>query len=207
MLVGIFAINQCYLRNTVSRKLFTWQIQGFVTYQWFIKSGLFEFLNRIQTLVGMKHRSTPRNPETTRNGPSATSPPYACSVQKTETLESVVVHYKAQGTAPALFYYIHVNLQTKTVAEPISLKAPLEDISKDCKLGIDAKLDIYDLGNGQVTKRVPYVNKGIKMRLHVRFTDDSKHVVFIDRVDDTLHVVQYEPRYFPNNSLLFYSCP
>ena len=128
-------------------------------------------------------------------------------MQKTETLESVVVHYKAQGTAPALFYYIHVNLQTKTVAEPISFKAPLEDISKDCKLGIDAKLDIYDLGNGQVTKRVPYVNKGIKMRLHVRFTDDSKHVVFIDRVDDTLHVVQMNQDTFQTIASCFTHAP
>ena len=100
------------------------------------------------------------------------------------------MHYKAQGTAPSMFCYIHVNLLAKTVAESISLKAPLEDISKDCKLGIDAKLDIYDLEKRQVTRRVPYVNKGLKMRLHVRFTDDCKHVVFIDRVDDTLHVVR-----------------
>ena len=113
-----------------------------------------------------------------------------------------MVHYKAQSTSTALFSYVQVNLQAKTVAEPISLKTPLEDISKDCKLGIDAKLDIYDLGKGQVTKRVPYVNKGLKMRLHVRFTDDCKHVVFIDRVDDTLHVVHMNQ----DNFLTIASC-
>ena len=76
------------------------------------------------------------------------------------------------------------------MAEPVQLKAPLEDISRDCQLGIDAKLDLYDLGQSQLIKTVPYVNKGLKMRLHVRFTDDCRHLVFIDRVDDTLHVVR-----------------
>ena len=76
------------------------------------------------------------------------------------------------------------------MSEPVHLKAPLEDISRDCQLGIDAKLDLYDLSQGQLTKTVPYVNKGHKMRLHVRFTDDCCHLVFIDRVDDTLHIVR-----------------
>ena len=128
-------------------------------------------------------------------------------MQQPETLESVVIHYRAQGTATALFYYIQVNLLTKTVAEPISLKAPLEDISKDCKLGIDAKLDIYDLGKDQVTRRVPYVNKGLKMRLHVRFTDDCKHVVFIDRGDDTLHVVHMDQDTFQTIASCFTHAP
>ena len=118
-----------------------------------------------------------------------------------------MVHYKAQGTAHALFCYVHVNLQEKTVAEPISLKTPLEDISKDCKLGIDAKLNIYDLAKGQVTKRIPYVNRGLKMRLHVRFTYDCKHVVFVDRMDDTLHVVHMNQDNFRTIASCFTHAP
>ena len=93
------------------------------------------------------------------------------------------------------------------MAKPISIKAPLEDISKDYKLGIDAKLDIYDLGKGQVTRCVPYVNKGLEMRLHVRFSDDCKHTVFIDRVADTLHVVHMNQDTFQTIASCFTHAP
>ncbi len=105
---------------------------------------------------------------------------------------SLVIHCKPQGTAPALFCYHHVNLESKHASAPVALKAPLEDISKSCRYGIDARLDIYDLVRGQPVATVPYANRGPRMRLHVRFTDTCSHVLFIDKVNDTLHVVRLE---------------
>ena len=45
------------------------------------------------------------------------------------------------------------------------------------------------------------------MRLHVRFTDDCKRVVFIDRVDDTLHVVHMNQDNFRTVASCFTHAP
>ncbi len=153
--------------------------------------------SQLETTSGNQSATAQNEEATTENhNASAQNQNATAQTQKAATTEqgatphNVVIHYSPQDSTPAVFCYLQVNLQTQQAAPPIALKHPLEDISKDCQLGIDSKLNIYSLTQGQLVRSLPYINKGAKMRLHVRFSDDCDHVVFVDKMDDTLHVVR-----------------
>ena len=105
---------------------------------------------------------------------------------------SIVIHYKPIRSVAGMFCYQLVNLVSKEVGKHIVQKAAFEDIARDGEFAIDAQLGIYSLKLGQRVNQVPYAGASDKMNLRIKFSDDMRYVVFIDKMDDTLHVIQME---------------
>ena len=106
---------------------------------------------------------------------------------------SFVMFYKPTKASDGIFRkfcYQYVDLTNRDCGRYIVLNGALEDIAKDGSYGIDSQLAVYSMKEGKVVRQVPYNNKTPKMHLHVRFTDDHQHVIFVDRADDTVHVVK-----------------
>ena len=103
----------------------------------------------------------------------------------------VVMKYSEEGAAGmTVNSYIQLNMSTQERSPAIVVKPMLEDISRDGSIGIDNQLNMYNLAEGQIYKKLPYVNAGINMQLQVRISDDKKYVVLLDVNDDTLHVIK-----------------
>ena len=101
---------------------------------------------------------------------------------------TIVLKYsKAAGG----FQYVSIDLASRQVSPVTDTQAALEDVSKDGSLAVDDRLTLYDLRLGvKLPTQVSYDNSGINMQLQARISDDNKFLVFLDKQDDTLHVVQ-----------------
>ena len=68
-----------------------------------------------------------------------------------------------------------------------------EDVSKDAKYAINANLSVYDIRGGckimQIKPPASMLSADAGgMQLRVRFSDDNRYVIALDRSDDTLHL-------------------
>ena len=128
-----------------------------------------------------------------------------CAKSSTPIPESLIIFFKTLG-AQSEFCYNFIDLLSEKVSRSV-LKQQLDDVSKDGTLGIDPHLDIFDLSSGTLKARVPYTNRSAKMRLHVRLSDNKKHVVFVDKYDDTLHLVAMDSDSFIPLASVFTHAP
>ena len=133
--------------------------------------------------------------------------------------DTVIVVYGSEGHSSSVRNrYMHVHLVTKVKSPELEMKPAFEDISKDGQIGIDGRLDVYDMPTGKVSYRVPYAGLKVEvkanddlvpqgadnvylrklryndptasMQLRVRISDDKKYIVYVDKQDDTLHIAK-----------------
>jgi hypothetical protein len=72
----------------------------------------------------------------------------------------VVLRFNDSGTVAGSARYAHVDLTTgrrgQTVATPNG--APLEDVSRDCRVGVDDRLSLYDMREGTIKVYLQYTD-------------------------------------------------
>jgi len=86
--------------------------------------------------------------------------------------------------------YIHVNIISRACSLPLNAPTPLDDISMDGQFGITDRLVVYNLLTAKIWKAIPYEKSGVNMQVLAKICENNQRVVFIDKQDDTVHVVE-----------------
>lgn len=72
----------------------------------------------------------------------------------------LILRFNDSGTVSGATRYIHVNMTTgrrgPALATPSG--APLEDVSRDCRIGVDDRLSLYDMREGTVKVNLSYTD-------------------------------------------------
>ena len=101
-----------------------------------------------------------------------------------EKRSCALVAYSQDISAKHLYRFVDVT--SKMMSDVIEVKLPLEDISEDGKYAVDSKLNFYNLITGKVKLHIMHDSE--TANICAKISSDNRHVVYVDRNDDSLHV-------------------
>lgn len=105
----------------------------------------------------------------------------------------VVVRFAEEGAEGyTLNHYVLVDLVTRKVSPHITAKPSLQDISNDGSLAVDSHLTLFDLKSGQVIQNVNYAKRSPNMQLQIRISADKSKLIFVDKENDSLHIIKID---------------